>query len=61
MAAGLCFAHQTYRLLVVNKQGNPTIQKFYISLIIVYPIILTIILAFVAIPTNAINPLTLNW
>ncbi|CAG8476711.1 6579_t:CDS:2 [Funneliformis caledonium] len=62
MSGGLCFAYQTYRLLVLNRQGiTETLKKVYIALVILYPLIPTAILIYIAMKYDAIKPLTLNW
>lgn len=61
MSGGLCFAYQTYRLLVLNRQGiTETLKKVYIALVILYPLIPTAILIYIAMKYDAIKPLTLN-
>ncbi|CAG8469212.1 2098_t:CDS:2 [Acaulospora morrowiae] len=61
MACALCFAIQTYRLLVLYKQEtSPFLKKLYYGFIIIYPIVITIILAVPSIRFNAIKPRVMN-
>ncbi|RHZ75897.1 hypothetical protein Glove_208g174 [Diversispora epigaea] len=61
MACGLCFAIQTYRLLVLYKQTtDPVLQNGFYLFIFVYPVIITIFLGIISYKNDAIKPRMLN-
>ncbi|CAG8718082.1 15454_t:CDS:2 [Acaulospora morrowiae] len=61
MACALCFAIQTYRLLVLYKQETSAyLKRLYYGFIIIYPIVITIILAILSIRFKAIKPRVMN-